>query len=300
MKCLLYLSKIKNILLVLLLLIPIVSFSQKKHRSHDDDEETSQNNSWSFSINTGVAFANKYHANFYNGAEGNQNQISYVLDNHYWKQEIQRVFNDTVSLYGMPTDMHYQPAFCVGFALKKKFTDHVGMFAQFNFSRFKAVDAFTLKIGATPIGSTTNINLRNYPIWGKEDRINIDLGVSGEVKLANKIYGILEGGFNINNTRVKENKISIEYLEYSLINIYANQGYVPNVPLQEYNIKEGGLGIGAFLSPGVEFRFNENVAVDILGSVYWSRINLMHYNVFRPSYNVMLRFVFSTNVTLEN
>ena len=93
---------------------------------------------------------------------------------------------------------------------------------------------------------------------------------------------------------VKENGIAIESLQYSIINIYGTQGFIPNTQQQEYKIKEGGLGLGLFLSPGVEFTFNENVAVDLLGSIYWTKINLMHYSTFRPQYNVMLRFVFST------
>ncbi len=282
-----------------LILVPLLSFSQKHHKS-DDDNEIPKNRSWSFSINTGVAFANKYHANFYNGDTiKNQNSINYVLGNYYWNQEIQRAVNDTFNLVGMPTNMRYDPAFCVGFSIKKKFNNHFGAFAQFNFSRLKAHDAFTLKIGSTPSGSAFP-NLVNYPIWGKEDRINIDLGVSGEIALAKKISGFLEGGFNLNNTRVKENGISIESLQYSIINVYGNQGFVPNTQQQEYAIKEGGLGLGLFISPGVEFKFNDNVALDVLGSVYYSKINLMHYSTFGLHYNVMIRFVFSTSVELVN
>jgi hypothetical protein len=290
-----------EILLLFFLLAPFSSYSQK-HKKSDDENEIEVNKSWSFSINTGVAFANKYQANFYNGAEGNENKISYILDTAtYWWGEIRKEIGDTFALVGMPTNMKYDPAFCVGFSIKKKFNDHVGMFAQFNFSRLKAKDVFTLKIGAVPSGTTATENLRNYPIWGKEDRINIDLGVSGEIKLTDKIYGFLEGGLNINNTRVKENKIAFELLgEISIIDVYKNQPYVPGTQMQEYIIKQGGLGIGCFLSPGIQFRFNENVAADLLGSVYYSKINLKNYNSFALHYNVMLRFVFSTSVTFEN
>jgi hypothetical protein len=291
-----------NILSTFLLLMPLLTFSQKHHKKAEEDNDVATNKSWSFSINTGAAFANKYQANFYNGdTTKNQNSINFILGNPYIVSTIRSAINDTFSLYGMPTAMKYDPAFCVGFSIKKKFNDHIGAFAQFNFSRFKATDVFTLKIGNTPVGTTTNVRLVNCPIWGKEDRINIDLGVSGEIFLANKIYGFLEAGLNINNTRVKENMISIDPIgEFSIINIYGNQQYIPNTQLQEYAIKEGGLGIGAFLSPGIEFRFNENVAVDVLGSVYYSKINLMHYDTFGLNYNAMIRFVFSTNVTVEN
>lgn len=251
-----------------------------------------QNRPWTFGINCGAAFANKYHADFYNGSTGNQNEINYILGNYYHSQEIYNALNDTFSLTGLPADMKYSPAFCVGFYVKKNLNSNFGIFIQFNYSKFVARDVFTLKIGNKPAGYSLTDDLRNYPIWGKEERINIDIGASGEMLFAPKIYGFLEAGFNLNNTRVIENMISIESLEYSIINIYGNQAWVPNTQLQEYYVHEGGIGLGAFLSPGIKFKFNDYLAIDILGSVYWSKINLMYYNKFRPQYNVMLRFCF--------
>ncbi len=268
-----------------------LGFSQ---RAHEDEEPVKQNKSWGFGINIGAAFANKYQANFYNGAEGNQNALSYILNNSYNRADIRRVLNDTFSIVGMPTKMRYNPAAAIGFILKKNFNNNIGVFVQFNYMKFTASDMFTLKIGNMPSGYSDSVNTLDCKIWGKEQRINIDIGVSGQMYFAPKIYGFLEGGFNLNNTRVVENKIAIKTLEYSIINIYGGQPYVPNTQLQEYKVHEGGLGIGAFVTPGIKFQFNDNVAVDILGSIYWAKINLMHYNTFRPQFNLGIRFMFST------
>jgi hypothetical protein len=266
---------------------------------HVSDDSTTQNRAWSFGINCGAAFANKYQANFYNGAEGNENEISLIFNNINYIRDIKAAINDTFSIYGMPTGMKYKPAFCVGMYIKKNINNHFGAFIQFNYSKFTAEDLFTLKIGAT---SPTQAfpNLRNYKIWGKEDRINIDIGGSYEFPLDEKIFGFVEVGFNLNNTKVRENKIAIENLEYSIINIYGSVPYTPNSQLQEYPVRQGGIGLGAFMSPGVKFVFSEHVAVDLLGSIYWSKINLMHYNTFRLHYNVMLRFVFSSEFLKSN
>jgi len=263
------------------------------------DDSIKQNKAWSFGINCGAAFANKYQANFYNGADGNQNEINYIFGNQYHLYEIRQVINDTFSLAGMPTAMRYKPSFCVGMYIKKNFNNHFGAFIQFNYSKFTTRDVFTMKIGATPSSQSFD-SLMNYPIWGSEDRINIDIGGSYEFPIDDKIFGFVEAGFNLNNVKVRENKISIENLEYSLINIYANQPYIPNTQLQEYPVREGGIGLGAFISPGVKFKFSDHVAVDLLGSLYWSKINLMHYNTFRLHYNVMLRFEFSAEFIKSN
>jgi hypothetical protein len=283
-------SKIIIILFAVLFFNLNSLFAQKQKEAEDS---VKQNRAWSFGINCGAMFANRYQANFYDGAAGNQNTIGYILDNPYYNADIHRALNDTFALYGMPTKMKYNPTFAVGFILKKNINNHLGVFAQFNYSKLTAQDQFTLKIGATPVGSAFP-NLQNYSIWGKEERINIDIGVSGEMYFAPKIYGFLEGGFNLNNTRVLENKIAIGTLEYSIINIYGNQQYIPNTQLQEYAVHEGGLGIGGFLSPGVKFKFNDNVAIDVFGSLYWAKINLMDYNLFKPQFSLSLRFMFST------
>lgn len=283
-----------SFVIVFLLSIDIPAFALRI-----SDDSTAQNRFWSFGINCGAAFANKYQANFYNGAEGNENELSLIFNNQYYRNEIRQVINDTFSINGMPTGMKYKPAFCVGMYIKKNFNNHFGAFIQFNYSKFTAEDVFTLKIGATSPSQAFS-NLKNYPIWGKEDRINIDIGGSYEFPLDEKIFGFVEVGFNLNNTKVRENKIAIENLEYSIVNIYGNQYYIPNTQLQEYPVRQGGIGLGAFLSPGVKFKFSEHVAVDLLGSIYWAKINLMHYNTFRLHYNVMLRFVFSSEFLKSN
>ncbi|MCK9613358.1 MAG: hypothetical protein PHR81_04025 [Bacteroidales bacterium] len=261
-------------------------------QENNEEDIKHQNRAWSFGINVGAGFANKYHANFYSGEEGNQNEISYIFSNKYYRDEIYQVLNDSFEIYSMPI-MRYKPTFCVGMYIKKNFTTNFGAFIQFNFSRFTSEGFLTLKLGATP-PSQAYPNTKDYPIWGKEDRINIDIGASGEIPFAEKIYGFLEVGFNLNNTKVRENKIAIETLEYSIVNVYGDQPYIPNTQLQEYPVRQGGIGLGAFLSPGIKFRFNENIAIDLLGSIYWAKINLMHYNTFRLHYNVMLRFLFSS------
>jgi len=280
-------------------IILFLNFSVALAQDENNEGEIKQNKAWSFGINCGAAFANKYQANFYNGSNDNENKISLVFSNQYYRNEIRQVINDTFSIYSMPTQMKYDPSFCVGFYVKKNFNTNFGMFMQFNYSKFTAKSAFALKIGSTP-SSQAFVNTLDCPIWGSEDRINIDIGASGEIPFDDKIYGFLEVGFNLNNTKVRENKIAIESLEYSIVNVYGSQQYIPNTQLQEYPVRQGGIGLGAFISPGVKFKFSDHIAVDLLGSIYWSKINLMHYNTFRLHYNVMLRFVFSSEFMKSN
>lgn len=38
----------------------------------------------------------------------------------------------------------------------------------------------------------------------------------------------VESGLHLNNTRVVENKIRIADQNYSIVNVYGSQGYIPN------------------------------------------------------------------------
>lgn len=282
-------KKLLSFLFVLSMLYSSVLFAQ------DDSADEGVDRSWSFGLNIGAAFANRYHADFYNGQPGNQNEISYILGNYYHQQEIIGVLNDTFRLAGLPLKMKYKPAFAAGLYFRKNINDNLGVFMQFNYSRFTTSDVFTIKVGNKPSGYSLPDDLMQCPIWGKEERINIDIGVRGEIKFEDNIYGFLEGGFNLNNTRVIENMIQISSLEYSIINVYGDQSWIPNTQLQEYYVREGGIGLGGFLSPGIRFKFSDNVSTELLGSVYWSKINLMYYDTFRPHFNVMLRFYYNTS-----
>ncbi|HOY32741.1 MAG TPA: hypothetical protein PKW80_12760 [Bacteroidales bacterium] len=292
-------TKLKKTLVFVVLVFFICLINTHVSAYTITEDSTIQNRAWSFGINCGAAWANKYHADFYNGAEGNQNELSYIFSNQYYRNEIYQVINDSFAIYSMPADMKYKPAFCVGFYVKKNFNNHFGAFMQFNYSKFTTESAFSLKIGATPSTQAFDSTL-DCPIWGSEDRINIDIGASYEFPIDEKIFGFVEVGFNLNNTKVRENKIAIQNLEYSIINIYGDQQYIPNTTLQEYPVRQGGIGLGAFLSPGVRFKFSEHIGIDVLGSVYWSKINLKHYNTFRPHFNVMIRFLFSSEYMNSN
>ena len=120
---------IRAMVFAILLFAISAAFSQKAHK---DEEPVKQYRAWGFGINIGAAFANKYQANFYNGAEGNQNALSYVLSNTYYRADIRRVLNDTFAVVGMPTKMRYNPAAAIGFILKKNINNLVLFFIWYN------------------------------------------------------------------------------------------------------------------------------------------------------------------------
>lgn len=251
------------------------------------------NSGFSFGINMGAYFANGFHGNFYNGAAGNVDSIGLIFTNYYYTQDIRKELQDTFRLLELPTGMKYQPAMQFGFYVKYSFDRQLGAFLQFNYAKLKAKDVFTLGVGPEASYLTFD-DIRTYPIWGTEERIYIDLGVSKTFETSKNVQVFLEGGLNINNTRVKEHKIQIGSLEYSLINIYGDSPYIPNTQMQTYETRLGGIGIGAFATAGLRFVFNDKISLDPGFSFYWSKANLEGYSAYRPHYAVFVRLCYQS------
>lgn len=249
------------------------------------------NSGFSFGFNMGAYFANAYQGNFYNGASGNVDSIGLVFSNHYYTMDIRAELNDTFRLLELPAQMKYEPALQFGFYVKYSFSKQLGAFMQFNYAKLKAKDVFTMGIGPDLSGQAFD-DIREYPIWGTEERIYIDLGVSKTFETSDQVQVFLEGGLNINNTRVKEHKIAIGSLEYSLINIYGTSPYIPNTQMQTYETRLGGLGIGAFATTGLRFIVSDKLSLDPGFSLYWSKANLEEYSAYRPHYTVFVRLCF--------
>ncbi len=248
---------------------------------------------FSFGFNVGAYFANKYNGNFYNGASSNVDSIGLIFSNYNYTQDIQREITDTFRLLELPQKMGYQPAMQFGFYVKYSFSKQLGMFLQFNYTKLKAKDVFTMGIGPAHAYLSFD-DIRTFPIWGTEERIYIDLGVSKTFETSKTVQIFVEGGLNINNTLVKEHKIAIGNLEYSLINIYGNTPYTPNTQMQTYETRLGGLAVGAFASTGLRFVFNNYISLDPGFSFYMTKANLEGYPAYRPQYTVFLRICYQS------
>jgi len=242
-------------------------------------------------FNAGMFFANRYNAGFYNGNSNNVNNIEYILNNQYHYNDIKHVLNNyDFHLGEVPEKMKYDPAYTIGFVIKYNHKNDLGFFIQFNYVKLHASDIFTLHTDSLTF--TSESAYRFGEIYGNEERSNIDFGICKTYYAGEKTLIFVEGGFNFNSTNVIDSKIRIEDLEYSIINIYLNQAYVPNTSLTEYNVKQGGIGYGFFAGAGLQLIFNESISLDPGASLYFTKINLEGYTAFKPSYMLYVRFTF--------
>lgn len=283
---------INSIIICYLIFIPFLQ-SQDIKKPISKNPQTESETGWKFGANMGFYFASPYTANYYNGSDKNENKISYIISNKYWRDDINRELNinDTFLLRELPQRMKYNTSALVGFLATYQVDKSNSFFIQFNLTKLEAKDFFTIEVD--PATFLTFPDIRLFQIYGSEKRYNIDIGVQRLYPIKNKHSAFVEAGINLNNTKVIESKIRIENLEYSLVNVYLNQNYIPGGNLTEYVINQGGIGYGAFVGGGAKLVFSPTLTLDPGVSMHWSKIKLEGYERFRPHFTIFLRMVFT-------
>jgi hypothetical protein len=278
---------------------------------------------WRFGINMGLYFANQSTAQYYSGLPENENNIAYVLNNYYWYQDVNQQLNSRKILrnpsgippqwtgeynnwraeYNVnvgdtskwwiyyPTNLKYDAAISPGFYAKYNFNNTTGVFIQSNYVKLTTSGIFQMVIDS--ITGFSEPALRPGYIKGVEERVNIDVGISKFYRTGQLTNVFIETGFHLNSTRVLENRIQIGQKEFTIINRYLNQNYVPNTNLTEYNVYQGGLGFGIFLNGGVKFILGENISIDPGVQLFWKKVNLEGYDDFGLNYYTYIRMIFN-------
>ena len=269
----------------------------KTHSSTGSEEKEGKEKEkiirWNFGINIGTYFANKYPASFYNGSPGNENTVNYVLSNKYWYDEIKKAlrasYKVTVSENGYPADMHYNFVMSGGLFIRYNFNRNWGLCLDVNYTQLKAEDMVQYDID-----TVTYLTYRQYvmePIRGIERRVHLDLLLQRNFWLKSNIYFFLQGGMNLNYTRVTKNSIYIEGAEYSIVNIYASP-YIPGVQMVENVVIQGGVGYGFALGGGMGFPLIDQLGIEPGGFINYNNVALLGYPDFKISYGFYVRFLF--------
>jgi hypothetical protein len=258
-------------------------------KEKDEDEEPVT--SWQFGLDFGMYVANNAPANFYNGSETNVNRLSYVMTNKYWYQNIKNALkaSDTVIVNGIPSRMTYKIALMGGLFIRFNFNKRNGLCLQANYAQLKADNAITVLVD--PRTYLTVPDLRNYPIEGVEYRVMMDLIYQRTFVLKSKINFFVQAGPAFNYTRVTKSSVFFEGTEYSLINIYGNQYYVPNTSLQENQVIEGGLGYGLMFGGGAGFPLTDYFAIEPGFYFHYNNVALQGYNQYGLSFGLYLRIL---------
>lgn len=283
-----------KILLLLLTLVLAVSalpaFAQDA--GYSSEVVANDGKGWVFGLNVGVYYTSKETAAYYNGSSNNENNVDYVLSNYYWYQDIFHAMgaHDTISVYGLPQDMHYKLAMQPGIYMQYCFSPAWSLIIQFNYIRQKAEDVIVFEVDP-PIDYAAEPDLRLYPIHGSEERIYSDIGVKRTIPHSDRMSYYFMGGLNINSTQVKKSSFYVENVEYSMINNIEGS-YVPNGNYQTYNVYQGGIGAGVFAGGGASFTFPSGIVAELGFTSHYLMVNLTGYQGMNPGMGVNVRFMF--------
>jgi hypothetical protein len=88
--------------------------------------------------------------------------------------------------------------------------------------------------------------------------------------------------------------------EYSLINVYGENIYVPNTNMQTININQNAFGFGGNLGGGVGIPLNDNFGLEPSFFMQYYTTNLIGYSEYKPSFGIMLRILINFSKPGDN
>ncbi|GHV72520.1 hypothetical protein FACS1894201_02150 [Bacteroidia bacterium] len=252
---------------------------------HAQDSDEVPFKAFGFSIGSGFFKANNYVANYYNGSERNPNKMSYILTNRYRLDEIKQALDGKdFALYELSQNMRYKLATPVSLKFFLNLTSSRSLFLEIHQIALAAVGVFSIEIDSVTFTSEPALRMCN--IWGVETRTMLDAGYRWTSETN---YPLLqwfhEIGFNMTNTKVKDNRIQIGSFEESLIDRGA---YIPGQGLYD-PLQESVFGIGIFGNLGLELKLTKNIHVDIGLTARLQDINLGEYKKMHVNYGFLFR-----------
>lgn len=230
-------------------------------------------------------------ANYFNGTDGNENNLKYVMSQPTFYDSIYYYTNahDTVFVKELPLNMNYQVTINPGLYGEYVFNKSTALSFEFNYMMLQLKDAVSFEVD--PIDEVlTQPDIRLYPIKGTEKRIYFNIGMRKNFETKHGYSWFINSGLNINNTKVIKSAVFIEGHEFSLINYYGNQVIVPGQS-QTFYVNQGGLGFGAFVGGGAMFHIS-SITFEPGLIAHWARVNLEGYKSFNPGIGIYLRFIF--------
>lgn len=232
-------------------------------------------------VNAGGYWADDKAADFYAGRPDNLNRIDYTLNGSLYGEQIwNHLVNEgllspsAIGGYGQLSveeypKMEYRLSYQVGLGIRYDYASGMGWLLRFDFAKLQAIGAFNLGTGGSALlGSDQYIRCG---IGAKEDRLNIDLGITYTKALGRNLDLELDLGASLINTKVKDNTIEVAGGYWSILDTWNGQQAEVGMTSYEY-INQGRLGYGVFSSLLLGYRVAGIGAIKVGYTIYQARI----------------------------
>jgi hypothetical protein len=233
---------------------------------------------WFYGINIGGYFAHPSTANYYNGS--GEHNVETALNRIYNRDRLVNNVDEIIENFNigeLPLNMHYSPAVLIGFFGGINFSKTLSIIGEFNYTKLTVADKFT--IYTDKFTSTSEPYILLSDIYATEERIDLRVGVQFTYFTDSYVHPFIESGINITDTKVIENKVLVEGMEFSIREIRS----------EYYNVRDYGMGFGVYTSAGLQMEISDNFSFSMGGSVSYSQINLGENNQIAPLFTGFVR-----------
>lgn len=290
-------------LFCLLLLCSMSLLAQEKNDSlvvKAKPEKSIQDMGFDFFIGAGIYKGAKANAGYYSGIPENENNLDYIFNNYYWKQDIVDLIvknnsyvsysDSTIAVKEYPGKMRYSPSMAVQLGFTYKFSKNWGMTFSYSFSRCVVKDFFTVRYDNAIPGNERNDYLL-YGLVGKENRSFFDLSARYTFHPSKIVKPFIEIGAQFNYVKVQSFDAIIEDQKFSLLDIYGGESYVPGASMQTFKVIYGGPGFGFCADVGLKIVCSPTISIDPLFYVSVSKFGLKGYNDFGLNWGAFVRII---------
>ena len=242
------------------------SDKSKKNKTEVTEENNLVNNiGWQVGLGFGLYLPGNASANYYNGS-GINSLHRIIIDNIYNYQALKERLNYDFVLdsNNLPNNMKYNPGIVLQAVSKYNFNENNGFVVDVGYSKLTASDYFTLILN-NPNNMTSEPTVQLGKIWGIEERVNINVGYIRTFGKPKRVKPFFELGFNINDTKLKDNTAQVLNLSYSIVD--PTQSY--------YGYKQGGIGHGFYSAGGFIFNIGDAFAAHVGANFSMKKINLL-------------------------
>ncbi len=248
---------------------------------------TAQENQKFFAgVNIGGHFANKNTSMKYSGFSPQTLGVEWYFNNPLNQQKLNEFFDgltyniDQTDLVDLPNRMRYLPSIEIGGIAGIFLNDGVSLFIEANVAQLRTQNVFVVEV--TPSANTSNIDadrFRQIPVFGKEERLNMNLGFKFEVFENNGLKGYVPLFGNFNTVKLKENYFVLEKnnqieqipILHNSQNILQSGGNV----ISNNNVQPpGGSGFGLGSGFGISYPLMDHISVEINYNLMYSKVTV--------------------------
>lgn len=226
-------------------------------------------------VNIGAHIANKKTAIMYSGGSNfSLYGIEWAFSHPNYKPDFDNYFQYPYEIVELPQDMTYRPSLEIGGIIGYNIDQSLGFYLEANFGMLKIQDVFVVEI-KDPTATSVNYPLEQFPVFGEEQRFNLNAGFRFTVFENNGVVGYLPLFGNFNSVKVERNFFVVNNKQYNIV--HNIQGIT--------NERPGGNGFGGGSGFGIKYRLSDQFVLDASYNAIYSKVTMIKESSIQPEFS---------------